>query len=45
MVSSVSNRWNSLYPSLLLMHEKLESLGLVYANGEITYLEPEDSNV
>lgn len=44
MVSSVGGSWNTLYPSLLLMYEKLEGLGLLYIDGEAVYPE-ENSDV
>jgi hypothetical protein len=32
--------WNRLLPSLVTLAEHLEELGLVYANGEVIFLEP-----
>ena len=43
MAGLVSRRWNQLYPSLLLVYEKLDRLGLHYVDGKVVYLE--DSEV
>jgi len=45
MVSRVSRSWNSLYPSLLQMYEKLVELGLVYVDGEVVYPEAENEKL
>lgn len=45
MVRYVADRWNTLYPSLLLMHQKLEALGFVYVNGDVLYVEAGGSDV
>jgi hypothetical protein len=38
MVTSLDKRWNTLVPSLYLLHQKLERLGIVNDNGIIRYL-------
>jgi hypothetical protein len=40
----VAHLWHTLYPDLLLMHNKLKGLGIVRIDGQITYLE-EDYHV
>jgi hypothetical protein len=39
----VTRRWNTLLPSLILMADKLETLGLVYYNGEVTMIATEEA--
>lgn len=41
MVRHIDLSWNTLEPSLVLMHQKLTDLGWVYYNGEIHIVEPE----
>lgn len=41
MVRHIDLSWNTLEPSLVLMHEKLIDLGWVYYNGEIHVVDPE----
>ena len=45
MVTSLSDSWNSLYPSLIRMHERLEELGFVNIDGFVSYPEMEEGNV
>jgi len=45
MEGQVTDSWHLLYPDLLLMYDKLKSLGIVTIDGEITYLEEGTSNV
>ena len=39
MAGHVSHRWNQLYPSLLLLAEKLEQLGFYYGGGKVKVCE------
>ena len=39
LVRYVDLSWNTIEPSLILMHEKLTDLGWVYYNGEIHIVE------
>ena len=41
LVRHIDLSWNTLEPSLVLMHQKLTDLGWVYYNGEIHIVEPE----
>lgn len=41
LVRHIDLSWNTLGPSLVLMHDKLTDLGWVYYNGEIHIVEPE----
>jgi hypothetical protein len=41
MVHHIDLSWNTLGPSLILIHEKLADLGWAYYNGEIHITEPE----
>ena len=41
LVHHIDLSWNTLEPSLVLMHQKLTDLGWVYYNGEIHIVEPE----
>lgn len=45
MVTSLDKRWNSLLPSLYLLHQKLEGLGIINENGTIRYDVREEDNV
>jgi len=40
MVRHIDLSWNTLEPSLVLMHRKLADLGWAYYNGEIYIVEP-----
>lgn len=42
MVRSLDKRWNQFIPSIYLLVSKLESLGLVYQNGEVSYMDSEE---
>jgi len=39
MAGHVSQFWNTIEPSLLLMYQKLEALGFTYENGKVNYVE------
>lgn len=41
VVRHIDLSWNTLEPSLVLMHQKLTDLGWVFYNGEIHIVEPE----
>lgn len=41
LVRHIDLSWNTLEPSLVLMHEKLVDLGWVYYSGEVHIIEPE----
>ena len=41
MVHHIDLSWNTLEPSLVLMHEKLSGLGWTYYNGEIHIVDSE----
>lgn len=40
MVRHIDLSWDTLEPSLVLMHEKLADLGWAYCNGEMHIVEP-----
>jgi hypothetical protein len=40
MVRHINLSWNTLEPSLILIHEKLTDLGWAYYNGQIHIVEP-----
>jgi len=45
LVSSVGARWNTLYPSLVELDQRLQELGLVEIDGKIVFLaEKENEN-
>ncbi len=37
MEGHVAQMWNTLYPDLLLMYEKLKENGLIYIDGTVCY--------
>ena len=37
MVRQVDYRWNQVYPSLMLMYEKLERFGLIRIHDKVLY--------
>ena len=39
MVRLVDCRWNQIYPSLILMYEKLVKFGLIYHDGNVIIAE------
>ncbi len=41
MAGAVSQARNTIFPSLILMYEKLQKLGLVYEDEQVVYVEPE----
>lgn len=41
MVRHIDLSWNTLEPSLVLMHKKLIDIGWVYYNGEMHVIEPQ----
>ncbi len=41
MVHHIDLSWNTLEPSLILIHQKLVDLGWMYYSGEIHIVEPE----
>ena len=43
LVRSLDKRWNTFVSSVRLLAQRLESLGLIYQDGKVTYLE--DNNV
>jgi hypothetical protein len=42
MVSSVSFRWNKIYPSIERLHLRLEEIGCISNNGEGLLLKKEE---
>ncbi len=41
MAGALSQSRNTIFPSLILMYEKLQKLGLAYEDGRVVYIEPE----
>ncbi len=39
MEGHVAQMWNTLYPDLLLVYDKLKQLGFVFIDGQVQYLE------
>ncbi len=39
LVRLVDSRWNQIYPSLMLMYEKLTKLDLIYHDGKVIITE------
>jgi len=38
MEGSLSTRANTIFPSLILMYEKLVELGFIYVDGKVEYI-------
>jgi hypothetical protein len=40
LVRLLDCRWNRFYPSLNLLHKKLDELGFVYRHGTVIFVDP-----